>query len=330
MSVTLNAPLGNSNSCGNSVVGEKQQSSKTSKKNVSMASSIHVGRKSPIRRRRKHISQRNLPKITDQELQQLSGDLNSTIVPLFEKRLTASDVGRLGRMVLPKSCVETYFPPISQPGGIYLHIEDMKGKKLKFRFRFWPNNNSRIYVLEGVQPWIQSMQLQAGDFVTFSRMDPEERLIIGFRKASISSTEVHDITMPNCKTREEMHLPQELVPKKKKKCDIGSKNKRQVLNNHDALMLKLTWQEAHHFLHPSPTVNSNIVVIEDHVFEEYEEPPIIAKRGIFINGMNEQWIQCDKCSEWRKLGSVENLWNQRIFFETIKKDVDLNGLCNEL
>ncbi|WJX82319.1 hypothetical protein P8452_65096 [Trifolium repens] len=317
--MTFNAPLGNSNSFGNSVVGEKQQSSKKtstpnlseSKTNVSMASSVHVARQSPIRRRRKHISPRNLPKITDQELQQLSGDLNSTIVPLFEKTLTASDVGRLGRMVLPKPCVETYFPPISQPGGIYLHIEDMKGKKLMFRFRFWPNNNSRIYVLEGVQPWIQSMQLQAGDFVTFSRMDPEKRLIIGFRKASISSTEVHDITISKSKKREEMHLPQELVPKKKRKCDIGSKSK-QVLNNQDALMLKLTWQEAQHFLHPSPTVNSNIVVIENHVFEEYEEPPIIAKRGIFINGMNEQWIQCDKCSKWRKLGSMDNLWNQRM------------------
>lgn len=32
--------------------------------------------------------------------------LNSAVVPLFEKTLTASDVGRLGRMVLPKSCVE--------------------------------------------------------------------------------------------------------------------------------------------------------------------------------------------------------------------------------
>lgn len=59
-----------------------------------------------------------------------------------------------------------------------------------FRFRFWPNNSSRIYVLEGVHPWILSMQLQAGDFVTFSRMDPGEILIIGFRKTLNSSTQV--------------------------------------------------------------------------------------------------------------------------------------------
>uniref|UniRef100_A0A804NS25 Uncharacterized protein n=1 Tax=Zea mays TaxID=4577 RepID=A0A804NS25_MAIZE len=43
------------------------------------------------------------PRITDQELQQISGDSNSTIVPLFEKVLSASDVGRIGRLVLPKA-----------------------------------------------------------------------------------------------------------------------------------------------------------------------------------------------------------------------------------
>ena len=36
-----------------------------------------------------------------------------------------------------------------------------------FQFRFWPNNNSRMYVLEGVTPCIQSMQLLAGDIGTF-------------------------------------------------------------------------------------------------------------------------------------------------------------------
>ncbi|ONK65680.1 uncharacterized protein A4U43_C07F39590 [Asparagus officinalis] len=41
-----------------------------------------------------------------------------------------------------------------------------------------------MYVLEGVTPCIQSMQLQAGDTVTFSRVDPEGKLVMGFRKAS--------------------------------------------------------------------------------------------------------------------------------------------------
>lgn len=45
-----------------------------SETNVCMASPTQITRQSPIKRRRKSISPRNLPKITDQELQQLSGE----------------------------------------------------------------------------------------------------------------------------------------------------------------------------------------------------------------------------------------------------------------
>lgn len=34
---------------------------------------------------------------------------NATIVPLFEKVLSASDAGRIGRLVLPKACAEVSF-----------------------------------------------------------------------------------------------------------------------------------------------------------------------------------------------------------------------------
>ncbi|KAJ0882402.1 putative transcription factor B3-Domain family [Helianthus annuus] len=85
---------------------------------------------------------------------------NTTIVPLFEKVLSASDAGRIGCLVLPKACTEAYFPLISQPEGLPLKIRDVKGKDWLFQFRFWPNINSRMYVLEGVTPCIQSMQLQ--------------------------------------------------------------------------------------------------------------------------------------------------------------------------
>ncbi|XP_065041008.1 B3 domain-containing protein Os07g0679700-like isoform X4 [Musa acuminata AAA Group] len=133
---------------------------------------------------RNQLLPRYWPRITDQELQQISGDSNSTIVPLFEKVLSASDAGRIGRLVLPKACAEAYFPPISQPEGVPLTIQDTKGKEWHFQFRFWPNNNSRMYVLEGVTPCIQSLQLQAGDTVTFSRIDPAGKLVMGYRKAT--------------------------------------------------------------------------------------------------------------------------------------------------
>ncbi|KAG1347182.1 B3 domain-containing protein [Cocos nucifera] len=140
-------------------------------------------------RARTQLLPRYWPRITDQELQQISGDSNSVITPLFEKMLSASDAGRIGRLVLPKKCAEAYFPAISQPEGLPLKVQDASGKEWVFQFRFWPNNNSRMYVLEGVTPCIQSMQLQAGDTVTFSRIDPEGKLVMGFRKASSVSAE---------------------------------------------------------------------------------------------------------------------------------------------
>ncbi|KAJ3682911.1 hypothetical protein LUZ60_013138 [Juncus effusus] len=149
---------------------------------------MRVARPPADGRGRNHLLPRYWPRITDQELQQISGDTNATIVPLFEKVLSASDAGRIGRLVLPKACAEAYFPPISQPEGRPLTIRDAKGKEWHFQFRFWPNNNSRMYVLEGVTPCIQSLQLQAGDTVTFSRLEPGGKLIMGFRKATNTAT----------------------------------------------------------------------------------------------------------------------------------------------
>ncbi|XP_057499907.1 B3 domain-containing protein Os07g0563300-like [Actinidia eriantha] len=150
-------------------------------------SQICNGRPRVDARVRNQLLPRYWPRISDQGLQKISGDSNFVITPLFEKMLSTSDAGRIGRLVLPKKCAEAYFPLISQPEGLPLKVQDSKGKEWIFQFRFWPNNNSRMYVLEGVTPCIQSMQLQAGDIVTFSRMEPEGKLVMGFRKASTAA-----------------------------------------------------------------------------------------------------------------------------------------------
>lgn len=169
----------------------KSHVTKASDPNKSPFSSMRVARPPAEGRLRSQLLPRYWPRITDQELQKLSGDLNSTIVPLFEKILSASDASRIGRLVLPKACAEAYFPSINQSEGLPLKIQDVKGNEWTFQFRFWPNNNSRMYVLEGVTPCIQSMQLQAGDTVTFSRIDPGGKLVIGYRKAS-NTVEMQD------------------------------------------------------------------------------------------------------------------------------------------
>ncbi|TYH26628.1 hypothetical protein ES288_A02G003600v1 [Gossypium darwinii] len=352
LSISLGGSLGNQNGFPSSVVDEKskmssvlQQASKSChllpkpprsvlatglEMNAGMVPQIRVARPPAEGRGRNQLLPRYWPRITDQELQQISGDSNSTIVPLFEKVLSASDAGRIGRLVLPKACAEAYFPPISQPEGLPLRIQDVKGKEWVFQFRFWPNNNSRMYVLEGVTPCIQSMQLQAGDTVTFSRQDPEGKLVMGFRKATNTavvqslkgSTDPHlnglskhsslaggDISghksdMHEDRIREDLLLPSMLTPERKRTRNIGSKSKRLLIDSQDALELKLTWEEAQDLLHPPPSTKPSIVTIEDHDFEEYDEPPVFGKRSIFAvrsTGGQEQWAQCDNCSKWRRV-----------------------------
>jgi len=323
---------------------------------------LRVARPPAEGRGRNQLLPRYWPRITDQELQQISGDSNSTIVPLFEKVLSASDAGRIGRLVLPKACAEAYFPPISQPEGRPLTIQDARGKEWHFQFRFWPNNNSRMYVLEGVTPCIQSLQLQAGDTVTFSRIDPGGKLVMGFRKAtntvSLPDSQISAIAngsilsetlfstanenigvvsgypgfLHSIKGAADLHpsslydhhmnsadgdvswnkadkfggRPDEgsLQFLQKRSRNIGSKSRRFLIDAEDAMELKLTWEEAQELLRPAPTAKPTVVMIEDYEFEEYDEPPVFAKRSIFTiraTGEQDQWIQCDECSKWRRL-----------------------------
>ncbi|KAJ4816998.1 hypothetical protein LUZ62_029564 [Rhynchospora pubera] len=321
-------------------------------KDLSPLSQMRVARPPAEGRGRNQLLPRYWPRITDQELQEISGDSNTTIVPLFEKVLSASDAGRIGRLVLPKACAEAYFPPISQPEGRPLTIQDAKGKEWHFQFRFWPNNNSRMYVLEGVTPCIQSLQLQAGDTVTFSRIEPGGRLVMGFRKATNTATLPQDSQISaianGTYVADPFFAPQGdnlqivsgysgflhsikgladpanqsdsvvgwfnktgrpnesslLQPLQKRSRNIGSKSRRLSMDSEDALELKLTWEEAQDLLRPPPTVKPNVVLIEDYEFEEYDEPPIFGKRTIFTvraSGDQDQWIQCDDCSKWRRL-----------------------------
>ncbi|KAJ8761370.1 hypothetical protein K2173_001500 [Erythroxylum novogranatense] len=289
---------------------------------------IRNGRPRADARGRNQLLPRYWPRFTDEELQQISGNSNSVITPLFEKMLSASDAGRIGRLVLPKKCAEAYFPPISQPEGLPLKVQDSKGKDWVFQFRFWPNNNSRMYVLEGVTPCIQSMKLQAGDIVTFSRMEPEGKLVMGFRKASTAPSSDQDNETskaangisasgeaelaehsPWSKVDKSGYIAKEILDakssiRKRKSSTLGSKSKRLRIENEDMVELKLTWEEAQGLLRPPPDRVPSVVMIEGFEFEEYEDAPILGKPTIFSSddtGQKVQWVQCEDCLKWRKL-----------------------------
>ncbi|CAA7037911.1 unnamed protein product [Microthlaspi erraticum] len=343
---------------------------------VGSSKSAHarIGRPPVEGRGKGHLLPRYWPKYTDKEVQQISGNLNLNIVPLFEKTLSASDAGRIGRLVLPKACAEAYFPPISQSEGIPLKIQDVRGKEWTFQFRFWPNNNSRMYVLEGVTPCIQSMMLQAGDTVTFSRVDPGGKLIMGSRKVA-NAGDIQGGGVTNGTSNEDTsssgvtetpssvnaasgpsHIPEEMrglpehmtsspydgnglkksetngammcddlprVKERKRSRTIGTKNKRLLLHSEESMELRFTWEETQELLRPAPSSKPSIVLVEDHEFEEFDDPPVFGKRTFITSrpsGEQERWASCDECSKWRRLPvdallslkwtCVDNVWDE--------------------
>ncbi|KAL3683537.1 hypothetical protein R1sor_001559 [Riccia sorocarpa] len=157
--------------------------------NRSKASFDGVARQPGRGRGRYHILT-PLPSSSKQKLRQSdSGNSDVTIVPLFEKVLSASDVHN-GRMILPRTCAEAYFPAIS--GSMLIEIVDVFGKIWAPKFSFWRNKEARIYFLQGLKTCIHSMELQVGDTVTFSRLDPVKKFLIGPRSGGFSSEVVPD------------------------------------------------------------------------------------------------------------------------------------------
>ncbi|XP_074294352.1 B3 domain-containing transcription factor FUS3-like [Silene latifolia] len=85
---------------------------------------------------------------------------------LFQKQLQNSDVSSLRRMVLPKKAAETHMPPLETKEGIFINMDDMDGIHVwTFKYRFWPNNNSRMYVLENTGDFVSAHRLEMGDFI---------------------------------------------------------------------------------------------------------------------------------------------------------------------
>ncbi|GMH24420.1 hypothetical protein Nepgr_026263 [Nepenthes gracilis] len=89
-----------------------------------------------------------------------------TLTFLFQKQLQNSDVGPLRRMVLPKKAAETHLPVLEAKEGILIPMDDMDGLHVwSFKYRFWPNNNSRMYVLENTGDFVNTHGLQVGDYI---------------------------------------------------------------------------------------------------------------------------------------------------------------------
>ncbi|TMX05544.1 hypothetical protein EJD97_016651 [Solanum chilense] len=85
---------------------------------------------------------------------------------LVQKVLKQSDVGHLGRIVLPKKEAESHLPQLETRDGISIAMEDIGTSRVwNMKYRFWPNNKSRMYLLENTGDFVVANGLQEGDFI---------------------------------------------------------------------------------------------------------------------------------------------------------------------
>nr|XP_051227713.1 B3 domain-containing protein VP1 [Lolium perenne] len=102
---------------------------------------------------------------------------------LLQKVLKQSDVGALGRIVLPKKEAETHLPELKSRDGISIPMEDIGTSQVwSMRYRFWPNNKSRMYLLENTGDFVRMNDLQEGDFIViYSDVKSGKYLIRGVK-----------------------------------------------------------------------------------------------------------------------------------------------------
>ncbi|XVE84226.1 hypothetical protein DITRI_Ditri16bG0153600 [Diplodiscus trichospermus] len=104
---------------------------------------------------------------------------------LFQKELKNSDVSSLRRMVLPKRAAEAHLPALESKEGILINMDDLDGLHVwSFKYRFWPNNNSRMYVLENTGEFVNTHGLQLGDFIMVYQDIQNQNYVIQAKKAS--------------------------------------------------------------------------------------------------------------------------------------------------
>lgn len=106
-------------------------------------------------------------------------------VLLVQKELRNTDVGNLGRIVIPKKDAEANLPPLEAKDGIILQMEDMNySVEWKFKYRYWPNNKSRMYVMENTGDFVKMHNLQAGDLLIVYREENSGKFIVRGKKGT--------------------------------------------------------------------------------------------------------------------------------------------------
>ncbi|CAD5183893.1 unnamed protein product [Musa acuminata subsp. malaccensis] len=110
---------------------------------------------------------------------------------LLQKELRNSDVSQLGRIVLPKKEAESHLPNLTSRDGIAINMDDLENLQVwTFKYRFWPNNRSRMYILENTGDYVKEHHLELGDFIMIYKDDSKDRYVIRAKKAGSSEPSV--------------------------------------------------------------------------------------------------------------------------------------------
>ncbi|KAG4182869.1 hypothetical protein ERO13_A09G073000v2 [Gossypium hirsutum] len=131
----------------------------------------------------------NKNKDTKKDLYRFCTPDNKRLRVLLKKELKNSDVGSLGRIVLPKRDAEVNLPPLSDKEGIQVMIKDVYSNHMwTLKYKFWSNNKSRMYVLENTGDFVKQNGLGTGDSLTLYE-DESKNLYFSITKVATVAVE---------------------------------------------------------------------------------------------------------------------------------------------
>ncbi|WJX46073.1 B3 domain-containing transcription factor [Trifolium repens] len=99
---------------------------------------------------------------------------------ILTKKLSASDVNTVGRIVLPKRGAEKILPTPTREGITIVFKDICSALEWKVKFRYWINTKSRMYVLENTGDLVNHYKLCIGDY--FSLYEDRSKIMYVYLK----------------------------------------------------------------------------------------------------------------------------------------------------
>ncbi|KAE8734228.1 B3 domain-containing transcription factor FUS3 [Hibiscus syriacus] len=132
-----------------------------------------------------HMRQNN----TNKDLYNFITPDNKRLRVLLKKELKNSDVGSLGRIVLPKRETEANLPILYDKEGIQVTLKDVyTNNEWTLKYKYWINNKSRMYVLENTGDFVGQNGMRNGDSLTLYE-DESMNLYFSLSKVATAAVE---------------------------------------------------------------------------------------------------------------------------------------------